>query len=70
VINQAKNPEGATPAQQQANIVKQQNPGDEGQKSPNPGQTQANLDKAGLSKKKPGEKSGEEAVNPAVKGSS
>ncbi len=70
-IGQAKNEEAATPATQQANVIKQQNPGDPGQKGPNPGQTQANMDKGhtpgGLSSKKSGEKSGEEAVNPAVK---
>ncbi|KAK5162738.1 uncharacterized protein LTR77_011221 [Saxophila tyrrhenica] len=70
---QAKNPKGANPAEQQAKIVKQQGPGQTQQE----GRTQqkaggamgdGNTQQAGLGKKSdPSQKSGEEAVNPAVK---
>ncbi|KAK3055499.1 hypothetical protein LTR09_003419 [Extremus antarcticus] len=70
---QAKNPEGATPAMQQAKIVKQQGPGQtqqegrEHQKGGGGGKD-GEAYQAGLSKKSdPSKKSGEEAVNPAVK---
>lgn len=65
---QAKDSRGATPAQQQANVVKDQSgePGASGA-----AQTQAMSDSELTEKKKRGEvegrKPGEEAVNPAVK---
>ena len=66
-VDQAKNPEGSNPAQQQANVVKQQS-GESGA-----AQTQNTPDAELTEKKKRGEiagkKPGEEAVNPAVKGS-
>lgn len=69
---QAKNPEGANPAAQQAKIVKQQGPGQtqqEGRASQRGGggAKDGNTEQSGLAQKKSGEKSGEEAVNPAVK---
>lgn len=69
---QAKNPEGANPAEQQAKIVKQQGPGqtqEEGRSTQRGGGggKDGNTERSGLGQKKAGEKSGEEAVNPAVK---
>jgi hypothetical protein len=69
---QAKNPEGANPAAQQAKIVKDQGPGqtqEEGRSTQRAGggPQDGNTHQSGLGQKKTGQKSGEEAVNPAVK---
>lgn len=74
-VGQAKNQEGATPATQQANIVKQQGPGAQTQgrdtsqdASSNSGTESSTHEASGLGTKKKGEKPGEAAVNPAVGG--
>ena len=66
-IDQAKNSEGANPSAQQAKVTKQQNPAGQSQ----PAQTQKDIPSGGLKNSdayQKGEKPGEEAVNPAVKG--
>ena len=66
-IGQAKDSRGSTPAQQQANVIKQQGPGQtEPHGSKTSGQSDSETEPSGLGRKKKGEKPGEEAVNPAV----
>ena len=68
-IAQAKNDEGNTPAQQHAKATG--HPVNEGSGNPQASSSQPKRDSPGLGSKhaEKGEKPGEEAVNPAVKGS-